>query len=194
MLEEPHLPPRELRHWKGRVRASNGYLEYGSGGSTLYALRAGRCPVWSVETDAAYAAEVLKKVPSHTMEKLHLMRVDVGPTKAWGYPRDRRKVNNWPAYPLSVWEEISAGGGEVDTVLIDGRFRVSCFATSLLFAPPGAIILLDDYVGREEFYGPCEILCKPTRRIGRMLEFSVPAHVDSKMALSVCLSYIMDPR
>jgi hypothetical protein len=37
-------------------------------------------------------------------------------------------------------------------VVIDGRFRVCCFLTSLKFADEGPHIILDDYMRRPEYH------------------------------------------
>ena len=39
-----------------------------------------------------------------------------------------------------------------DVVLIDGRFRVACFLTSLLKSKVGAVIIFDDYSDRNHYH------------------------------------------
>ena len=59
-------------------------------------------------------------------------------------------------------------------VLVDGRFRVCCFLTSLKFAKEGTKIIFDDYIDRPyyhfvEKYLPREMEC------GRQCLFIVPS-------------------
>src|SRR5690606_30407997 len=65
--------------------------------------------------------EIASGIQAGTVKFLH---VDLGPTGDWGYPTDISTAAKWPEYSLSAWRTLNAHS--IDTVLIDGRFRVAC--------------------------------------------------------------------
>jgi hypothetical protein len=77
-------------------------------------------------------------------------------------------MENFYLYFEGIW----TGQVTPDVVLIDGRFRVSCFLTSILRAQPGTAIIFDDYVSRE-FYHVVERLISPSYHDGRQAIFKV---------------------
>jgi hypothetical protein len=163
------LPTLEAEELKRVYAAANSILEYGSGGSTVFAAGSGK-PCISVESDKAWSA----RLEQHLTEAfgpdclVKLLHIDIGETKAWGYPVNNARADNFWAYPLQVWDDPLAS--EADTVLIDGRFRKACFAATLLRLARPATILFDDYLDRP-FYHEVETLLKPSRTIGRMAVF-----------------------
>ncbi len=96
--------------------------------------------------------------------------------------------------PTAIWKRLARAGLTPDLVLIDGRFRVACFLTTLLQARPGTIVLFDDYVGRNERYGQVETYVQPDRLVERMAVFTVPHELPvHDIALDLATFY-MDPR
>jgi hypothetical protein len=71
--------------------------------------------------------------------------------------------------------------------MIDGRFRVACFLTSLIYAQPQTVILFDDYEDRP-VYHVVEKHLKPVLMAGRMAKFIVPDGVDIKNVMLDLLS------
>ena len=59
-----------------------------------------------------------------------------------------------------------------DTVLIDGRFRVCCFLTSLKYANENTKIIFDDYNNRP-YYHVVEKFIKKEQTCGRQTLFIV---------------------
>ena len=70
-----------------------------------------------------------------------------------------------------------ADGFDPQLVLIDGRFRVACFLTSLLRAKPGTLLLFDDYTERA-YYHVIEEFLRPQQQTERQAVFEVPTAVD----------------
>ena len=66
------------------------------------------------------------------MEKtrLNLIHVDIGPTGEWGRPIGEESRDLFPSYSAKVFEEIEKE--KIDTVLVDGRFRVSCVLKTIM--------------------------------------------------------------
>ena len=73
--------------------------------------------------------------------------IDVGDVVEWGYPINFEKKQNFIEYANWFWNF----GLKPDLVLIDGRFRVLCFLTSINFAPIGTKIIFDDYTEYHEY-------------------------------------------
>ena len=116
-------------------------------------------------------------------ERLHLCWVDVGKLAAWGHPESFEKRHNFPEYANWMWDQ----GAKPDLILIDGRFRIFCFLTSLLRACPRTLILFDDYSDRSVYHVVEEFL-PVTDRCGRQALFEVTssarALVDQELLLS----------
>ena len=80
--------------------------------------------------------------------RLHLHLVDIGKTKAWGFPVDESRKESWKSYP----EIVHQLDGDWDTVLIDGRFRVACVVNVLLRVDPRCRILIHDFWNRNSYH------------------------------------------
>ena len=151
-------------------------LEYGCGGSTVFAAKNG-LHVVSVETDALYASAVNEKLHALGLaSKAQVFHSNIGPTLKWGYPlRDSPTPVNigcWTDYTAKPWREAKAKGLRTDVVLIDGRFRVACVIRSLIEMDALGIevpILVDDYAGRSDYAAVLEV-CSLHRLSGRMAE------------------------
>ena len=78
------------------------YLEWGLGGSTAEALRAGAGLVVSVEGDAAWIAGARRDgvvAAAQAEGRLRLVHADIGPTGDWGTPTDPPARHSGPAMP-----------------------------------------------------------------------------------------------
>lgn len=143
------------------------YGEYGMGASTLWMVENTDAQVMAVDTSEDWVNHVFDKASSR--DRLSVKWIDVGPVAEWGYPETYSRRENFRHYVESIWEDSK----NPDLILIDGRFRVACFLTSVLRASPGTRIIFDDYAHRghyhvaEEFV-PCRETC------GRQALFVVP--------------------
>mgnify|MGYP000156134903 FL=1 len=90
-----------------------------------------------------------------------------------GYPINYNKSDSYKDYTNWIWEQSI----KPDTVLIDGRFRVCCFLTSLKFADEGTRIIFDDYVGRPHYH-VVEKFIDRKEVCGRQCLFVVPKNDD----------------
>lgn len=105
------------------------YCEFGSGGSTLMALRALTKYIVTIESDAAWLAalgehdEVAAARASGRYIPVH---ADIGVTGAWGYPTSDDTKQRWPGYAAAPWPVWDRLGEAPDLILVDGRFRVAC--------------------------------------------------------------------
>ena len=165
------LPLAEAEAVRAGFAQANVILEYGSGGSTVLAAELPGKVTFSVESDAEWLAKMQAYFTAfEPVSPVHLHFGDIGPTRAWGHPKDEVAFRKWPDYPMSVW--ALPGFLHPDLVLIDGRFRAACFLTCLFRSSKPMTVLWDDYIDRP-FYHRVEELVKPAQIIGRMARFEI---------------------
>jgi hypothetical protein len=182
----PHLDGESYRVLTEYLKKTSVFLEFGAGGSTFLALHTGVNEVHSVESDLVFLSSISKRVYSLGLApKFHPHPIDIGPTGEWGAPKSRDFASTWFLYPLKVWYELIFSQSSPDLILIDGRFRVSCFLASLVLAKKGATILFDDYYERS-YYHVVESFIKPSLRVGRLAVFEKT----NRSSLS-CLIYML---
>jgi len=165
------MEPEGLACLEQFVRGVQCYLEYGSGGSTVHVAKVIQVPtIISVESDKLWI-EKIREAIGPTGCKLFLEYCDLGEVGEWGNPKNRDKVCDYWRYAALPWQVARRFNLVPDTVLVDGRFRVASFLTSLLSARVGTTILFDDYFDRPEYFA-AEHFCPLQERRGRMAVFS----------------------
>ena len=175
LLANPHMDPDGLARFQSAVASSRCYLEYGSGGSTIYANTIARVPaIITVESDRAWAQRVAAALDKQA-SRIFIAHCDIGETGAWGAPTNTDKAHNFWQYMVAPWDLAKKHGQVPDTVLIDGRFRVASFLYSLLASRVGTTILFDDYFDRPEYF-VVEEFCALESRHGRMGVFIASPH------------------
>lgn len=145
------------------------YGEYGCGKSTLWVLNNTTAQVFSVDTSTYWVNEVTKDNVKNNA-RLIIRQIDLGDVGDYGYPIDYNKGDFFNLYTDFLWNQDE----KPSVVLIDGRFRVCCFLTSLKFADAGTHIIFDDYMNRPEYH----IVEKYVERVehcGRQCLFIVPS-------------------
>ena len=148
------------------------YGEYGCGKSTVWVLQNTNAQVFSVDTSTYWINEVSKNNIENNA-RLMIKHVDLGDVGDYGYPIDYSKGDIFNLYTDFLWNQDE----KPSVVLIDGRFRVCCFLTSLKFADKGTHIIFDDYMHRPEYH----IVEKYVERVehcGRQCLFIVPSPQD----------------
>ncbi|BAR63487.1 hypothetical protein ACVIWV_010092 [Bradyrhizobium diazoefficiens] len=145
----PRMSEEETALFLSFVRNSRDYVEFGTGGSTVLASKYVKRSIRSVDS----SQEWLKRVGSACAEcqtQPELMLVDIGPTGDWGFPTDGATKSRWPDYHSAIWRyEQSA---DADLYLVDGRFRIACFAQTVLHCKPTAIIGFHDFSSRRPYH------------------------------------------
>lgn len=146
-------------------------LEYGSGGSTVLAAEMGGKRIFSVESDAGWAAALGRYLDHAGLSAgITLHHADIGPTGKWGRPRSDRGWRGYHAYPLSVWDRPDFVAP--DLILIDGRFRPACLMVAMLRTERPVTVLFDDYTSRRQ-YARVERFVQPAELCGRMARFEL---------------------
>lgn len=152
------------------VAGARTYGEYGLGASTLWMDQHTDARIIGVDTALDWVTQTQAQL---TREGHDIVHIDVGPVAKWGRPRTYRKRRNFIHYVESIWR----GDALPDVVLVDGRFRVACFLTTLLHAQPGTRIIFDDYVGRRTYH-LVEEFAPAEAKNTRQAVFTVPAVQD----------------
>ena len=146
--EVPLTSKKASNEIKKRIRFAKNYVEYGSGGSTLYASK--HCKkVLSVESDLDFKIKIENKVNKNCK----IIYSNIGETIEFGVPKSN-DVNtflnpNGLDYALTPWKFKNLP----DLVLIDGRYRVISLLISLLKNKNSkCIYLFDDYFLRPYYW------------------------------------------
>jgi hypothetical protein len=153
----PHMERKEYFLFKELCKNKTVFLEYGSGGSTIYLLKENKT-VFSVESNPEFYHYMcsIKLIRQALNSNLHYKFVNIGPTNKWGKPLSEEYSQNWPKYYEQIWQEIDPAIHQVDVIFIDGRFRVSCCLYSILKAAEynwkNTIFVVHDFWRREKYH------------------------------------------
>ncbi|WP_424940770.1 hypothetical protein [Aliiroseovarius sp. S253] len=168
------------------------YFEYGCGASTVWMAKNSGANIHATDTSSAWLDKVRQRVPAEATDRLHLNHIDLGPLKAWGRPSTYDHRARFSDYASQMW---SQGNADPDVVLVDGRFRVCCFLTSLRNARPGTHLFFDDYMNRPHYH-VVEEFVQRADTCGRQGLFIVPEkstldieRLDAEIA---AFRYVMD--
>lgn len=147
---------------------SKKYGEYGCGKSTIWVRKSYPTTlICSVDTSVQWATRVNSQLRSESSTDF-VTHIDVGEVGEWGRPVTMLYRKNFILYAKSIWARHT----DYDLVLIDGRFRVTSFLTSLLHCKEGTMILFDDYRDRPHYH-IIEEFIKPVDFCGRQALFCV---------------------
>jgi hypothetical protein len=128
-LEDAKMSAAERARLGEALAQSRRYLEFGMGGSSLMAVRAGIAEMVSVDSDPVWVEAVRghpEIAPRAADGSVALLHADIGPVTDWGRPADRSGLRKWSAYISCAWAEWARRGSLPDLVFVDGRFRVAC--------------------------------------------------------------------
>jgi len=153
------------------------YGEYGVGLSTIYSSENKNLVIYSVDTSKEYVQYALDNINKEN-SNIEIDYVDVGPVQedGGGVPLTYNKSKNFKVYREIIWSKSS----KPDTVLIDGRFRVACFLTTLLHCEKGTKLIFDDYVTRSKYH-IVEMFEKPIKSQGRQSLFVASNDYDKEL-------------
>lgn len=144
------MSPAERARLERLIAKAQFYLEFGSGGSTELAIALGCRKILSVESSAEWIEQMSEKPAVRealASRQLTFEYIDVGPVRAWGFPRNNSQIRNWPEYYLRPFIKYE---WPFDFILIDGRFRKACAYASWAFIKEKAIVAIHDYTHRDD--------------------------------------------
>ena len=142
------------------------YGEYGSGISTIYAVNYLNKQSISVDTDNEWVKKINNSV--FNKSKLNIEHVNLGKISSFGRPENYEYRNEIKDYLNYIWNQDR----KPNFVLIDGRFRVACFLSTLIYAEKETIICFDDYILRPHYH-IVEYFEKPIKKNKRQAFFKV---------------------
>jgi len=178
---KPHMSDAKIQLLTDSISRSAHYLEYGMGGSTILASEKSLSTIVAIDSSEEWIRKVHSSIEKTVYSSnIFLMHADLGKTSDWGYPADENNLKNWPQYYASPWIKYLSLVLSPDLILIDGRFRTSCFLFSLLHCEPGTRILWDDYLERPEYHF-VERALHPQGLIDDMAIFKVTEKIDKKL-------------
>jgi len=161
--------------FKDEVKKVDVYGEYGCGQSTKWVLSNTVADVIAVDTSIEWI-DAVKKDNESNNDRLNIGHVNLGDVGEWGRPLSYEKIGYFSAYTDYLWRQTK----KPKLVLIDGRFRVCCFLTSLKYAKEGTIILFDDYTNLPKYHF-VEKYVSCFKECGRQSMFIVPSKSEIDM-------------
>jgi hypothetical protein len=162
----------ESKSFQEHVSKAKVYGEYGMGQSTKWVYKHTNAEIISVESNDIWLKLVSKEILDKNRCKF--IWADIGDIyDGYGRPTSYEKRDNFFLYFNGLWTQEN----KPEVVLIDGRFRVACFLTSLINANADTIIIFDDYTYRP-YYHIVEEIIEPFEINGRQGLFKVPANFD----------------
>lgn len=121
--DAPFMSHAERKLFKKYLKKAKHYFEFGSGGSTVWAVEEG-LRVEGVESDAKWVRALKDKLG----DKCQVESVDIGPTKEWGLPVSGEFQHHFSKYSQAIHYHKQP----FDLILVDGRFRVACTIASII--------------------------------------------------------------
>lgn len=146
----PFMEDDERELFDRRYRSASKIVEFGAGGSTVFAAAETSARIVSVESDYAWLERLRREPEIAEAEKtgrVCLLHADIGPTKKWGYPVGDSFKSAWPVYAERPWPVLP----DPDLIFIDGRFRLACMLASAMKAPQ-ATVMVHDFRKRKKYH------------------------------------------
>jgi hypothetical protein len=146
---EPHpfMPAEEREFLQNKYLEASVILEFGAGGSTLFAIKNNKRIV-SVESDKKFFNYLLSHVEkNYSIKKSRILLAKTGLTGRYGmpilFPFSPRIVEKGLSYVLTGYSQFD--DFSPDLIFVDGRWRVACCLYALISGFTSARLLLDDY-------------------------------------------------
>jgi hypothetical protein len=159
VIGAPHMSEAELALFRQVLAEGHRrYAEFGTGGSTLEAVRQGFDAVVAVDSDRNWVSALRSHAelrPAIREGRLNILHGQIGPTGAWGGPVGTDSMKLWPNYVATQWKAWAERGDTPDLLFVDGRFRVACALSALLACPaaPPRLMMHDMVEHRLRGYG-----------------------------------------
>ena len=177
--DAPFMSEAEKALFKQNLERAGRYFEFGSGGSTVWACRAG-LTVHGVESDAAWVEGLKQRLG----EACQVQTEDIGPTKEWGFPVSDSARHRFPNYSEAIHRHDQA----FDLILVDGRFRVACVLNAIRHTlntadrPAETRLFIHDFWNRPRYHAVLEFLVEEasaeTAGVFRIAENIDPERID----------------
>ena len=150
---KPIMTDLERELFINTIKNSKYYLEFGGGGSTFLILKSTDAKVICVEGDINWINHMRMNYFIYEQELLCRLKfyfVYIGKIRDTSYPIDDSEYDKYPNYSSKVFEYIDKE--KIDTVFIDGRFRVACALQSIINLNKNAVIIIHDFFDRDYYH------------------------------------------
>lgn len=173
---------QENEYFREKLLQAQGYLEFGSGASTVCAADF-NIPTITIESDSVFLRSVLESCGG-AGGCINAVHRDIGALGPWGSPfisaitpLTKSRLKCFGRYSDPPAELFDKGDIALpDLVLIDGKFRVACALKLLKFFQASSHekyrLIIDDYVGRSQYH----ILERYFKLHHKFVEFAVFGH------------------
>lgn len=152
------MEPEEIELYRSIIKPGIRLWEWGGGGSTIMAAKAGAI-ITTVEHNSNWAALLTNECVRQNLKEVSILNIPAIGT--WTGDGDQRQFE---AY-------VGAYTGQpLDVVLVDGRARVACMQRISLLGPSGVTVALHD-CDRPEYAQAWELFAEKTR-VNRLVIFS----------------------
>ena len=150
---KPIMTDLERELFINTIKNSKYYLEFGGGGSTFLILKSTDAKVICVEGDMNWINHMRMNYFIYEQELLCRLKfyfVYIGKIRDTSYPIDDSEYDKYPNYSSKVFEYIDKE--KIDTVFIDGRFRIACALQSIINLNKNAVIIIHDFFDRDYYH------------------------------------------
>lgn len=150
---KPLMSDLERELFINTIRNSKYYLEFGGGGSTFLTLKSTDAKVICVEGDINWINHMKMNYFLYEQEllcRLKFYHVYIGKIRDTSYPIDDSEYDKYPNYSSKIFEDIDKE--KIDTVFIDGRFRVSCALQSIINLNKNVCLIIHDFFDRDYYH------------------------------------------
>ena len=167
-------------------------LEFGGGSSSILVSKVCKS-IFVVDSEKKLVFLLKDKV---NKKNSYIHYADIGPVGSFGIPFKflnkffKKKYHN---YFSKIYKEFNFLN-ETDVVIIDGRFRVSCFLNALNSIKPPFKIIFDDYFSRDEYKVVENYQLEIEHIVGDCAVFNVTKDYREKIISSVFKEYRYDVR
>lgn len=193
---KPHMSDVEYALLKKYTPQSGTVLEFGAGGSSAHFAESGVKRLTSVEADVAWINQLLlgnttlrKWVKEKRWKPIY---ANIGPVESWSMPVDKSPSLDWLNYHQNIWKVIDAG--DLDLVLIDGRFRVACALQVLLrIGKNDPTVIIHDFWNRPEYQDLLGFFCV-TDKVDTLVVLKKKRRIDWKKVSIHLLDCMFDYR
>jgi hypothetical protein len=152
---EPHpfMPAEEREYLESQYLDASVILEFGAGGSTLFAIKNNK-RIISVESDKKFYEYLLLHIKkSYSIKNSQILLAKTGYTGRYGmpifFPFSPRIVEKGLSYVLTGYSQFDEFSP--DLIFVDGRWRVACCLYALISGFGSSRLLLDDYEGDRSY-------------------------------------------
>lgn len=181
------MPEDQIKFYKNVIEETTNYLEFGSGGSSIYASNNINGNGLTFESDFEWYNNVKQQINNSNYQ---IKYIDIeSKTNTWGYPGNKCDLEKQKAYSTEFKKYIK--DLNPDTILIDGRYRVSCALQIHEYIDTNCRVLFDDFLNRNHYHIVLEYY-DIVNKVNNMVELR--KKTDKKVPTDLLEEYIKIPQ